>query len=221
MTDPFRLVIFDVDGTLVDSQAQILAGMRAAFLSSGMEPPPDAAIYGIIGLSLERGVEVLAPGLSPGDYKALIEGYRASFLSGSDVAPLFPGAREVVEGLGARDDILLAIATGKSRRGLDKVMAGHDIGRHFVSVQVSDHHPSKPHPSMIEAVLSETGVPAPAAVMIGDTDYDIEMGRNAGVATIGVTWGNHPPERLTVAGADVVIDDFAQLSAALDRIWGA
>lgn len=220
MSAPFKLVIFDVDGTLVDSQVQILSSMKTAFLACGMTPPPDAAILGIIGLSLERAVETLAPGLSPGDHRVLVEGYRATFLSGSDVAPLYPGAREVLEGLAARDDVLMAIATGKSRRGLDKVLAGHGVAQYFLSTQVADHHPSKPHPSMVEAALSETGVDGAHAVMVGDTEYDIEMGRAGGLATIGVSWGYHAPERLRAAGADRVIDTFADLPGALNGLWG-
>ena len=134
-------------------------------------------------------------------------------------SPLYPGALRALNTLSAVPENLLGVATGKSRRGLDKLLEGHGLGAYFVTQQVSDFHPSKPHPSMILTALSETGIEASNAVMIGDTEFDMAMGRAAGVNTIGVSWGYHPRSALT--DADVVIDDFSDLPSGLDRIWRA
>ena len=122
-----------------------------------------------------------------------------------------------MERLAARG-IPLGIATGKSRRGLDHVLAAHGLAPMFATTQVADDHPSKPHPSMIRAALAETGADPAQSVMIGDTSFDMDMGRAAGVRTIGVSWGYHP--RAALAGADAVIDGFDALEAALDQLWG-
>ncbi|TCO71526.1 HAD-IA family hydrolase [Rhodovulum euryhalinum] len=216
-----RLVIFDVDGTLVDSQSHIAASMAAAFQAEGLAVPPLPAILGVVGLSLPVAIARLAPDL-PGDRLArMVEGYRQQYFAlrvGTEASPLYPGARAAVETLAAADDTLLGIATGKSRRGLDAILETHALGSHFVTRQSADDHPSKPHPAMVLAALSETGVAPENAVMIGDTEFDIEMGRAAGVRTLGVTWGYHAPDRL--AAADAVIDSFASLPAAVDRLRG-
>jgi phosphoglycolate phosphatase len=222
-----RLVVFDVDGTLIDSQAVIIASMRGAFAAAGHPAPPDATILSIVGLSLPVAVAALAPEVSEADRAGIVAAYREEFAAsrlsggGERSAPLYPGAREALETLGARPSTLLGVATGKARRGLDHVFAAHGIGHHFVTAQTADDHPSKPHPSMLEQALRETGCDAGAAVMIGDTEFDVVMGRAAGFATVGVAWGYHPRERLLEAGADVVIDRFGELAAALDALWGA
>jgi len=210
------LVIFDVDGTLLDSQAHILGAMARAFDGIGKPCPPRDEVLGIVGLSLPQAMARLAPDL---DGEALVAGYKAAFgaLRAERDSPLYPGAREALERLAARG-IPLGIATGKSRRGLDHVLAAHGLAPMFATTQVADDHPSKPHPSMILAALAETGADPAQAVMIGDTSFDIEMGRAAGVRTIGVSWGYHP--RAALAGAEVVIDRFDALDAALDQLWG-
>jgi len=222
MTD-LRLVIFDVDGTLVDSQADILASMRAAFASAGLEAPARAEILSIVGLSLPLAIAVLAPGIAPAPRVALVEGDKASYMGlriekgTPQSSPLYPNTREVLEALHAQPETLLGIATGKSRRGLDKLLDGHEMRRLFVTQQCADDHPSKPHPAMIEAALSETGMPAHRAVMLGDTSFDMQMARAAGVTAIGVTWGYHDAARLR--DAHHVIDDIRALPALLEEIW--
>ncbi|MCB1342929.1 MAG: HAD-IA family hydrolase [Pseudooceanicola sp.] len=197
-----RLVIFDVDGTLVDSQAVILAAMNAAFDSQGLASPDRAAVLGIVGLSLDQAVWRLAPDHAPEVRARLVDGYKASYHAhraqhGAAVgSPLFPGARELVETLANTPGTLLGVATGKSRRGLDALLSDHGLIHHFATLQVADDHPSKPHPSMILAALAETGCAPENAVMIGDTTYDMEMAAAAGVAGIGVHWGYHAPESL-------------------------
>ncbi|KFI26243.1 HAD family hydrolase [Haematobacter massiliensis] len=210
-----RLVVFDVDGTLVDSQQAILAGIAAAMATVDRPMPTREQALSIVGLSLPVALARLAPGA---DVARMVEGYRGVF-HGDDapeVSPLYPGARAVLDGLAAEDSTLLGIATGKARRGLEKLLAGHGLTRHFLTTQVADDHPSKPHPAMLEAAVAEAGVAPAQAVMIGDTSFDMEMGRASGVPTIGVTWGYHSPDRLRGAGADLIVSDYAELAHALE-----
>lgn len=219
-----RLVVFDVDGTLVDSQAHILAAMAGAFEEQGLVMPDHEAVLGVVGLSLEVLMPRLAPNVSAATHAALVEGYKNAFVglrqkgAGTSMMPLFPGAMDVLDGLHAQPETLLGVATGKSRRGLDKVLEGHDLGNRFVTQQVADHHPSKPHPSMLKACLADTGLTADRAVMVGDTSFDMEMAKAAGLYAIGVSWGYH--ERAQLGAADVVIDQFEDLHDVLKDYWG-
>lgn len=221
-----RLVIFDVDGTLVDSQAHILAAMKRAFASIGHTAPPREATLGIVGLSLPVAMERLAPDI-PDRVPDLVAAYKTAFAglrSGADgqtLSPLFPGALECLRALAADPWTLLGIATGKSRRGLDHLFDLHGFGTLFQTVQVADDHPSKPHPSMLEACLRETGVESRRAVIVGDTTFDMEMGRSAGIRTLGVEWGYHRAEDLRPAGADHVIGGFDALQTAIDAVLQA
>lgn len=215
-----RLVIFDVDGTLVDSQSHIAAAMEAAFAGEGLPVPPHDEVLGVVGLSLPVAIAQLAPDLPPAQAARMQDTYREAFFSlrvGNGASPLFPGTVAALEVLAAVEDTLLGIATGKSKRGLDHILEAHGLARHFVTLQVADYHPSKPHPAMVQAALDETGVAPQHAVMIGDTEYDIEMGRAAGVHTLGVRWGYHPAARL--ASADALVSSFADLPEAVARIW--
>jgi len=220
---PLRLVVFDVDGTLVDSQADILAAMAHAFDRAGHPVPPRDTVLGIVGLSLDVAVARLAPALDTGRHGQMVDWYKDAYMElraqsgAAQSSPLYPGALETIEALHAIPDVLLGVATGKSRRGLDKLLDAHDLRRYFVTQQVSDHHPSKPHPSMLQAALSETGVAPDCAAMIGDTSFDMEMAHAAGITGIGVSWGYHPREHLHHAAR--VIDDFSQLPACLDLLW--
>ncbi|WP_116133390.1 HAD-IA family hydrolase [Tropicimonas sp. IMCC34043] len=223
---PLRLVVFDVDGTLVDSQAHIMAAVVSAFGAIGAASPSLSAVLSIVGLSLPVAMARLAPDLDPASHDALVAAYKDSFSSNraagdpQQMSPLYPGTRAVLDGLLARDDLLVGLATGKSRRGLDHVLAAHGLTGAFATEQVADHHPSKPHPAMLLAALAETGAEPGDAAMVGDTTFDIEMGRAAGFATIGVAWGYHPVAALHAAGADVVIDEWDALPGALQAIWG-
>ncbi len=218
-----RLVIFDVDGTLVDSQADILAAMTHAFAQAGFEPPSREAVLSIVGLSLDRAMTVLAPDMDAATHARMVEWYKEAYIAlrskigAAESSPLYPGAREVLETLHAQPETLLGVATGKSRRGLDKLLEGHGLEGMFITQQVSDHHPSKPHPSMIRAALSETGLEPHQAVMIGDTSFDMEMAAAAGVAGIGVGWGYHPSKAL--GAARHVIESFEDLPPLLQQIW--
>lgn len=213
------LVIFDVDGTLIDSQAHICAAMAAAFESIGAPLPSRAEILGIVGLSLPVAMAQLAPNLPAAAHVDLVEGYRNAFttLRAQALTPLYPGAAAMLDQLEADPRIVLGIATGKSRRGMDHILATHGWAGRFATVQVSDDHPSKPHPSMIAACLQETGIPAQRAVMVGDTRFDMQMARAAGVLGLGVSWGYHAAATLDAP----VIGDFADLPQALAEFWEA
>lgn len=218
-----KLVIFDMDGTLMDSQAFILRAMRYAFEKAGHPAPRKADVLATIGLSLDGVVRHLLPQLDEAEVTDMASQYRRSFgelreKMGADAkAPLFGGARDVLERLYSVDNILLGVATGKNREGLDHAFHAHEIGHFFETSQTADNHPSKPHPSMLHQTLKDTGVEAARAVMVGDTEFDMEMGRAAGFRTIGVSWGYHPVSRL--GAADVIIDDFFELDTVLQDFW--
>lgn len=216
-----RLVVFDVDGTLVDSQDHIHGAMEHAFAQTGHSLPSRAEILSIVGLSLPEAMARLVPHLPVSARADLVEAYKGSFgrMRADRLSPLFDGMADLVRRLSAEPETFLGVATGKSRRGLTHVLAAHGLQDHFITTQVADDHPSKPHPSMLLAALAETGVAARDAVMIGDTTYDIQMGRAAGFSTIGVSWGYHRAGALAKAGAGRVVDTASALTQAIDEIW--
>lgn len=225
MSQALRLAVFDVDGTLVDSQHHINTAMGLAYDAQGLMAPPLEQVRGIIGLSLPHAMRVLSPDLSDAQYEALVEGYKASFNSKridedtQQSPPFYPGIRALLDQLAQDDDLLLGVATGKSRRGLNAMLAGHGLTEAFATAQVADNHPSKPHPSMLLATLAETGVEAANAVMIGDTTFDMQMGQAAGMRCIGVAWGYHSVDDLRRTGAKWIVDDAAGLAALLNGFW--
>lgn len=219
MPEALRLVVFDVDGTLVDSGAHIVESMEEAFCGLGIAPPPREAVLHGVGLSLPELMAQLVPDQQLHIHNALAEGYKsASFArhisAGQDgKAAFFPGIRDILDQLRQDDFTLMATATGMSRRGLDRIIEQHGLGGYFQSTQVADTHPSKPHPSMLYAALRDTGVAPRNAVMIGDTSYDMMMAKAAGTHAIGVTWGNHPAEHLV--DADLIVNTTDELMTAL------
>ncbi len=222
MSAPLRLVLFDVDGTLVDSQGSIVAAMTASFNALSLPVPDRQAILSIVGLSLPIAISELANEHATEVQQRLVDGYKQAYQAhrvaqGAASSPLYPGAREVIEALHAIPEVLLGVATGKSQRGLDALIEAHGLERYFVTRQVADHHPSKPHPSMIETACAETGVGAGNTVMIGDTRFDMDMARAAGVPCIGVTWGYH--DRSALESATRIIETFDQLPNVLNEIW--
>lgn len=210
------LVVFDVDGTLVDSQAHIVGAMEFAFSALGLTCPVRTEVLGIVGLSLPQAMARLAP---DADIDALVAAYKNSFASmrAIQASPLYPGALAVLQTLAVRPNTVLGVATGKSRRGLDHVLQAHGLSEFFQTTQVADDHPSKPHPSMLLTAMQDADSEPHQTVMIGDTSFDMEMGRAAGVHCIGVSWGYHPVSALAQAGS--VIDSFDALPAALDDLW--
>jgi phosphoglycolate phosphatase len=216
-----KLVIFDCDGTLVDSQHAICAAMDHAFSTLKLAAPSRAEVLSVVGLSLPQAFAVLAPQHSVSVQAELAELYRTDFPGKRNSAalhdPLFPGMGEVVEALAGRRDVHLAVATGKSRRGVARLVQREGWQGHFTSIQTADDNPSKPHPSMILRAMAETGVEPEAAVMIGDTTYDIEMGLAAGVGALGVAWGYHEPARLVRAGAHALVSTAEDLVSAIEQ----
>ena len=213
-----RLAVFDCDGTLVDGQASICEAMEHAFAAADLAAPERCDVRRVVGLSLPYALETLAPDASKTQRAAVVENYKSAFFTarteGRLEEPLFPGMRELLERL-RNDGWLLAVATGKSDRGLISCVEGHGIRDLFISLQTADRHPSKPHPSMLEAALYEAGVAAEDAVMVGDTTFDIDMARAAGVRAIGVSWGYHETHELLASGAVGVADTMDQLEAML------
>ncbi|TGN68440.1 HAD family hydrolase [Paracoccus liaowanqingii] len=217
-----RLVVFDVDGTLIDSQTHIHHAMSHGFAQVGLQPLPKAQVLSIVGLSLPVAVAQLAPEADAEMQARIVAGYKDSFMQArlDHAAPLYDGAMDCLDRLAGRDDLILAVATGKSRRGLDAMIAAHGLQGRFLSLQTADGHPSKPHPSMLQAALAETGTEVGRAVMIGDTSFDMEMARAAGMTGFGVSWGYHPVAALTQAGAARIADDFTALTQAIEE-WAA
>lgn len=213
-----RLALFDCDGTLVDGQAGVIHAMEAAFSGAGLPLPQRHLIRRAVGLSLPQAIRLLAPELPEELRKELDRAYRDAFRaareSGALVEPLYDGIAELVTTL-SDAGWLLGVATGKSRRGLDHCLAMHGLTTHFCTLQTADNHPSKPHPSMVETALAESGADRDATVMIGDTQYDMVMAVNAGVRAIGVDWGYHTAEELRDAGADAIARDPAHLMELL------
>ena len=216
-----RLAVFDCDGTLVDGQADVCWAMERAFTRAGLAAPDNHAVRRIVGLSLPAAVRSLAPDLSDDQNRAVTEFYRSSFRARREEGlldePLYDGIAELLRDLHA-GGWSLAVATGKSDRGLAACLATHGISDLFVSLQTADRHPSKPHPAMLEAALFEAGAAHAQAVMIGDTTFDMMMARSIGVAAIGVGWGYHGTNELLTSGAARVVATAADLAAALKEM---
>lgn len=219
MSEAPSLIIFDCDGTLVDSAGLIVAAMGDAFEACNLARPTREDVRRIVGLSLGHAVSMLLNRKADeAEVANIADAYRSSYVVLRDEkkmpAPLFDGTQHMLEDLMGRGT-LMGVATGKSLKGLQSLYAQHDLARFFVTSQTADFHPSKPHPSMVEKAMADVGGVAARSVMVGDTSYDIEMGCNAGVRTIGVAWGNHEADELAQAGADIVIDDWAALTPLL------
>lgn len=208
-----QLLIFDVDGTLIDSQNLIVEAQRRTFSAHDLPIPDRATALAVVGLSLREAFETLAGADAP--IESLAEHYKGSFndlrTDPANHPPLFPGARETIARYGADARFMLGVATGKSRRGVTHLLERTGWGDLFATVQTADDHPSKPAPDMILAALAETGVAARDTFMIGDTSFDMAMAKAAGVRAIGVSWGYHTVEALVEAGAERVISSFAEL----------
>lgn len=217
-----KLVLFDVDGTLVDSQNIIVAAQRMAFAAYGLEPPSREMSLSIVGLSLVEAFTVLVGPKGP--VEGLADAYKDAFATlRQDPAlaePLFPGAGECLGWLSGREDVRLGIATGKSRRGVAHLLERHDWHRMFATIQTADDAPSKPHPGMILQAMEELGIAPQDTVMVGDSSYDMAMARAAGVHSVGVSWGFQPVAALTEAGADRIVHSYAELEPALHDFLG-
>ena len=217
------LVVFDVDGTLVDSQDLVVAAQRETFLAHGLEPPGRERALSIVGLSLPQAFRVLA---DEAIADSLAEGYRRAFgrlrADPGWREPLFPGAAELLAELARRPDVALGIATGKSRRGVAHLLEREGWQGVFATIKTADDAPSKPHPAMLEQALAKTGVAPGCAAMVGDSTFDMVMARAAGLRPIAVSWGYHRPDALREAGAETIVESYADLRAYLfDRVLGS
>ena len=216
-----KLAVFDVDGTLVDSRQVISEAMNRAFLRAGLSAIGYERTRTIVGLELTEAVLRLAPVDYPAErIPELASFYKQAFVEMRSEAgfnePLYDGARDTVERL-ADEGWLLGVATGKARRGLDIVFEHHGLHRFFQTFQTVDGGVGKPHPRMVLDAMAETGARPEQTVMIGDTSFDMAMGRAARVTALGVSWGFHTPDEISNGGAHHLFDDFAALGAALDR----
>jgi phosphoglycolate phosphatase len=202
-----RVAIFDCDGTLVDSGATIYRALGAAFAQHGLVLPPPEISRKVIGLSLSDAMAALLPEAPAEQHLALAEDYKRAFwqlrAAGEVEEPLFDGVLELLDALEG-EGWLLAVATGKSDRGLWHCLEQHDIHARFVSLQTADRHPSKPHPSMVSQAIAEAGAAPLSSIVVGDTSFDMAMAVNAGATGIGAAWGYHDAQELLDAGAAAV-----------------
>ena len=216
-----RLALFDCDGTLADSQHGIVAAMRSAFAANGLAVPDSQSIRQSVGLSVERAVGTLAPGADAALVEALAEAFRSAYFDLHDGAaagePLYPDIAATLNAL-HHSGWTLGIATGKSRRGLDRLLAQHGLERLFATLQTADLHPSKPDPAMVRAALAETGCAPARCVVIGDTAYDMAMARAGGAAALGVSWGYHAPAALVAAGAITVAEHVTDIQSIIEGL---
>ncbi|OQX30165.1 MAG: HAD family hydrolase [Candidatus Sedimenticola endophacoides] len=220
MNGRFKLLVFDWDGTLMDSEARIIACMQEAARDAGLAVPDRQAVRNIIGLGLEEAVRTLFPRhgkLAP----TLVERYRFHFLQANTTpSALFAGAAEVLYAL-AGEGYFMAVATGKGRQGLDMVLKETGLGPLFHATRTADETFSKPNPEMLFQVMNAVGVEAAETLMIGDSEYDLRMASNARVASLAVSYGVHEPERLLRHRPLGCLDDIGELTGWLRRHGGA
>lgn len=214
-----RLAVWDVDGTLVDSRASILKALQDAAVTVGLDAPDYEDVRQIVGLSLLEAIVHMRPDLSADKAQAYAAEYKQAFIHYHALPdfhePLYDGADACLRRLKA-EGWLLGMATGKSRRGIDRNTTVYDWDGVFDCSFCADDGPSKPHPHMLRCNMDRLGIEPQRTVMIGDTTHDIRMALGAGVFAIGVSWGFHTVDELKAAGAHVIVHDFAELNATLD-----
>lgn len=191
MAERFDLIVFDWDGTLMDSAAAIVRAMQAAARDLGLADLPDARARYVIGLGLGDALRQAVPDLEESDYPRMVERYRHHYLSADHELSLFDGVSEMIAALAARGH-LLAVATGKSRLGLDRALGHCGLGAYFHATRCADECFSKPHPAMLEELMGELGTTPERTLMIGDTTHDLQMAKNARTAGVAVSFGAHP-----------------------------
>ena len=206
----YELIVFDWDGTLLDSAGAIVRAIQAACRDLELPVPDDARARHVIGLGLVDAMRHAVPDLAPENYQAMAERYRFHYLSGDHNLTLFAGVPEMLARLQAAGHTL-AIATGKSRLGLERALDHSQLRPYFMASRCADECHSKPHPQMLEELMAEFGVAAGATVMIGDTSHDLLMASNAGVDSLAVTYGAHPHEHLLEHGPRAMLDSVAEL----------
>lgn len=209
----FELLVFDWDGTLMDSAAAIAESLRAACAGLGLPVPEEERARYVIGLGLSDAMQYILPELAPAEYPRVVDRYRVEFLRRDGGTTLFPGAAEMIRELHAAG-YLLAVATGKSRRGLDRALHATGLAGWFHVTRCADEGFSKPHPGMLEAVMATLAAARESTLMIGDTTHDLEMAKAAGVASVAVTYGAHDRAALSTCGPLTMVDAIAGL-----RTW--
>ena len=214
MAKRFDLIVFDWDGTLMDSAGAIVACIQAACVDLGIEPPQEAAARHVIGLGLHDALSSAVPSLPVSEYRRVAERYRHHYLSRDHELTLFPGAGELIAELHELG-FLLAVATGKSRLGLDRALGATGLGRFFHATRCADECSSKPDPAMLLELMEELAVAAPRTLMVGDTTHDLLMARNAGVSALAAGFGAHAHAVLKAEGPLHVAQDFRELAAWL------
>lgn len=212
----FELLVFDWDGTLMDSAAAIVASLQAACGDLGLPVPSEEGARYIIGLGLGDAMAHILPGLDPAQYPRIAERYRAHYLQRDADITLFPGAAETVAALHGAG-FLLAVATGKGRRGLQRALEGTGLKPYFHATRCADEGFAKPHPAMLQGLIDELGVGNERALMIGDTTHDMEMARAAGVERLAAAYGAHTRDALLAYEPVACVDDIAGLRQWLMR----
>jgi len=211
----YKLVIFDWDGTLMDSIDHIVSSMQAAANVIGLVKPSNDEVKQIIGLSLPVALKTLFVDITDVQVAQMLAQYKSEYLTGDQTpTPLFDNARELLIQLQIQGK-LLAVATGKGRTGLNRVLAASETAQYFDTTRCAGEMPSKPDPTMLNSILAELDVEPHEAIMIGDTSHDLSMAQNAGVPSIGVTFGVHSKDVLNQYNPIAVVDSIAELQAAL------
>jgi phosphoglycolate phosphatase len=218
-----RLVIFDLDGTLINSEALIIETVRASFGAVGQAIPSDDAIRSISGITAREAMGILAPGIAEDRIDVILNSYRSHYQQRAGLArePMFEGAMGALDRLHAQPETILAVATGKGHAGAITLLERHGVIDRFHSIQTPAHNRGKPDPQMIETAMEKAGIGREATVMIGDTSHDMKMARAAGVKALGVAWGYHKAVELDAAGAHMIIDRMDQLIDAIDMLLEA
>jgi len=212
----FDLIVFDWDGTLMDSTTTIVASMQAAARDLGLPVPDTRAASHVIGLGLQDAMQRAMPDLDPKSYPRMVERYRHHYLSQDHSLTLFDGVREMLTDLAAQG-YFLAVATGKSRVGLNRALNTAGLMSVFDATRCADETFSKPHPAMLHEITRELGQDLRRTVMIGDTTHDLQMAGNAGAAAIGVHFGAHPREELQAMSPMFGADSIGDLHAWLNE----
>jgi phosphoglycolate phosphatase len=214
----FKLIVFDWDGTLMDSEAKIVACIQAAFEDIGKRPPSREAARDVIGLGLTEAMSKLWPEADDNQCSRVADRYRHHFLgAGETPSSLFPGTLELVDWL-LQQDHLLAVATGKSRRGLDTAMSEAGLEHYFHATRCADETFSKPNPEMLLQIMGELGVGSAETLMVGDTEYDMQMAKNAGTSALAVCYGVHDRERLLAQRPLACLETLSEMRSWLERV---
>ena len=215
MPKQFDLLIFDWDGTLMDSAGVIVDSIQRACEDIGLPAPGDRASRQIIGLGLIQALQTLLPDLPADDYPRLVERYRHHYLGRDDQIPLFAGVDSGIRELHA-SGFTLAVATGKSRLGLSRALESSGLESWFAATRCADQTHSKPHPAMVLELMAELGADPARTLVIGDTSHDLQMAAGAGVAALGVTYGAHEVDDLAPHAPLALLDSFAEVYAWLN-----